>query len=287
LIMFGWTNPPPSYSEASTEIPANPPENDPENLPVPATAPPSYTFRPSASPQPPLSSDSSDDATYKEMILVMGMRGSGKSYFINQFLGGGVAVSRGSTTQCTCSLACEVVPARVGRSKVIFIDTPGFDQCKTSEQFVCAEISNVLAQQYQRGVSLRGVIYLQRITESKTTGSAASVLKMFRGICGEILLKNVILATTLWQLQHVDEKNGAVQERELRGFWGQMLDRGSAMARYYGDRDSGVGIVSQILGNQDIPFETEEELVLRGKSLEKKATLAREMARLQKQMEEL
>jgi len=83
------------------------------------------------------------------------------------------------------------------------------------------------------------------------------------------------------------KKNGAVQERELRGFWGQMLDRGSAMARYYGDRDSGVGIVSQILGNQDIPFETEEELVLRGKSLEKKATLAREMARLQKQMEEL
>ncbi|RPB20879.1 hypothetical protein L211DRAFT_742936, partial [Terfezia boudieri ATCC MYA-4762] len=200
------------------------------------------------------------------MIVVMGGRGGGKSYFINQMVGGDVAPIRDGSTQYTGTLTCQAVPTRFGRSKVILIDTPGFDESNSSEAIACAEICRVLAQFYQRGVSLRGFIYLQRITEKKTIGNAASVLKMFRSLCGETkLLKNTILVTTGWQLQQVDEPQGAVQERELRKFWGQMLNQGSTMVRYYGDRDSGVGIVSRILGNEDVPFEPEAELMARGK----------------------
>lgn len=168
------------------------------------------------------------------------------------------------------------------------IDTPGFDRSYPSEALVCAEISRVLAQLYQRGVSLRGFIYLQSITEKKTIGNAASVLRMFRSLCGNTdLLKNTILVTTGWQLQQLDESQGAAQERELRKFWGQMLHQGSTMARYYGDRDSGVGIVSRILGNEDVPFETEAELIARGKQLGQRARIATEVARLQQELGDL
>ena len=129
---------------------------------------------------------------------------------------------------------------------------------------------------------------MQRITEKKTIGSAASVLKLFRSLCGETkLLKNTILVTTGWQLPHVDETQGAVQERELRKFWGQMLHQGSTMVRYYGDRGSGVGIISQILGNEDLPFETEAELITRGRQLEERVKIVNELARLQQELDNM
>ncbi|KAF8415362.1 P-loop containing nucleoside triphosphate hydrolase protein [Tirmania nivea] len=219
------------------------------------------------------------------MIVIMGMRGGGKSSFVNQMVGGDVAKIGDGYTPCT--FTCQAVPTRFGRSKVILIDTPGLDKSNLSETVVSAEISRVLAQMYQRGVSLRGFIYLHRITEKKTIGGAASVLKMFRSLCGDtMLLKNTILVTTGWQLPQVDESQGAVQERELRKFWSQMLHQGSTMGRYYGERDSGVGIVGRILGNEDVPFETEAELIARGKKLEKRAKIAMEVARLQQEMVE-
>ena len=59
------------------------------------------------------------------------------------------------------------------------------------------------------------------------------------------------------------------------------------MVRYYGDRDSGVGIISRILGNEDVRFEAEAELIARGKQLEKRANVARELARLQQELDEV
>jgi len=59
------------------------------------------------------------------------------------------------------------------------------------------------------------------------------------------------------------------------------------MVRYYGDRDSGVGIISRILGNEDLPFETEAELIMRGKQLGDRANIVSELARLQQELDNL
>ena len=179
------------------------------------------------------------------------------------------------------------MPTRIGRTKVLLVDTPGFNDAVVLENIVSSEIPRFLIQQYRRGVSLRGVIYLQCITEKKIIGSPASILKLFRGICGDLFLQNVILVTTRWQLQEVNEEAGAAQEHELRYFWGPMLDRKSTIWRYYGDRDSGVGIIGRILGNEDVPFETKQELIAKSKALERKLHIATEIVRLQWEMEEL
>jgi len=175
---------------------------------------------------------------------------------------------------------------RFGRTKVLLIDTPGYDKTTALENIVSSGISKILAQQYQRGVSLRGIIYLHRITESHIIGNASSILKVFRSICGpgDTLLQNVILATTRWQLKQVTEEKGAAQEGTLRNLWGQMLDHKSTLWRYYGDRASGLTILSRILANDDVPRETRAELIEKGMVLERKLCLKSQIGKLQREL---
>jgi hypothetical protein len=140
------------------------------------------------------------------------------------------------------------------------VDTPGFDDSKRSDSEILAEISRLLAFQYETGLSLKGVIYLHRITDIRYQGSSVKTLNVFQKICGKNAMKNVMLVTTRWN--EVEESIGANRERELRDqFWKYMLSNGSTMMRYHGDHDSAVAIASQLLNKSTIILDLQRELV--------------------------
>jgi len=179
------------------------------------------------------------------------------------------------------------VPTRISRSKVILIDTPGCEGYNQPEKsVVSAQICRTLAHQYQRGVSLRGIIYLQRMPQEQEPHitSPESLLTMFQDICdnSSTFFPNIILATTGWQLPKFEESVAAVREGELCKSWTQILTHGATMTRYYGERDSAVGMTSRILGNIDVPHEKEEDLVKRGNDLllARRVSLCRDISRL-------
>ncbi|KAH7357223.1 P-loop containing nucleoside triphosphate hydrolase protein [Rhexocercosporidium sp. MPI-PUGE-AT-0058] len=199
------------------------------------------------------------------MILVMGVTGSGKSYLINQLAGRKVAMESAELDSCTA--ICQAIPVEIGRTKVLLIDTPGFDDSKRTDVDILTEISKLLAAQYKLGVSLKGIIYLHRITDNRYQGSSVRTLDVFREICGEKALRNVILASTRWD--KVQEHEGAARETQLREkFWSYMLDHGSKMTRYYGDRDSAHAMISQLLGSGNVVLDIQRQLVDEGKSLD-------------------
>jgi septin family protein len=224
------------------------------------------------------------------MILVMGVTGSGKSYFINQLAGKKVVGESDLLDSCKFNLnistgksfnfqfryrideipgtsVCQGVPVEIGRTKVLLIDTPGFDDSKRSDVDILTEISRLLASQYKLGVSLKGIIYLHRITDNRYQGSSVKTLDIFKEICGEHALRNVILASTRWD--KVEESEGAARESQLRQkFWSYMLDNGSKMTRYYGDRDSAHAMISQLLGSGNIVLNIQRQLVDEGKTLD-------------------
>jgi hypothetical protein len=115
-------------------------------------------------------------------------------------------------------------------------------------------------------------------------GSALRNLKMFRKLCGDEPLRNVVLATTFWG--KVDEATGQERERQLkekREFWGGMIAKGSSMTRFT-DRDSGLEIVSGLLKKIPIPLEIQRELVDEEKGLIETAagqTVNEELLRLE------
>ena len=161
---------------------------------------------------------------------------------------------------------CVAVPVNIGRTKVLCIDTPGFDDSIKTDSQILEEISRILTAQYEAGVSLKGVIYLHRITDVRYAGSSIKTLEIFKKICGKIALKNVVLVSTRWN--EVDEATGATREQQLRDdFWAYMLGHGSTLARFYGNRDSAIGIASQLVSRQTIVLELQRELVDEGKTL--------------------
>lgn len=90
---------------------------------------------------------------------------------------------------------------------------------------------------------------------------------MFRELCGDNPLKNVILVTTFWG--DVSEDVGASREEELAGdgqFWGGMLKRGSSMARFT-DTASGLEILEGLVQHEPEALKIQLELVEGGKQL--------------------
>lgn len=146
------------------------------------------------------------------------------------------------------------------------IDTPGFDDTNRTDSEILQEISRVLAAQYELGIQLKGVFYLHRVSDIRFSGSSMKTLKIFTQICGVAALKSVTLVTTRWD--QVDESTGATRERELRdNFWAYMVSQGSKMARFHGDRDSAISLVSGLLGKPSIVLALQRELVEEGKTL--------------------
>ena len=132
------------------------------------------------------------------------------------------------------------------------------------------DISRLLAAQYEAGVSLKGVIYLHRITDVRYQGSSLKALNIFKKICGQLALKNVLLVTTRWN--EVDEAVGASREKQLReDFWAYMLSNGSTMTRFHGTKDSAMVIVSELMSKQTIVLELQRELIDEGKTLQETA----------------
>ena len=83
---------------------------------------------------------------------------------------------------------------------------------------------------------------------------------MFRTICGESTLGNVVIATSMWggDSQDISE----ARNRELRNrFFKQALDGGAKMARHHDTIESTHGIVRMVLGNSPAALQIQRELV--------------------------
>ncbi|KAF2624866.1 P-loop containing nucleoside triphosphate hydrolase protein [Macroventuria anomochaeta] len=205
-----------------------------------------------------------DEQESPSMIVVMGVTGAGKSYFVNQLAGKEVAQEGPDLDPCTQE--CQGIPVTIGNSKVLLIDTPGFDDTNRTDSEILTEIARILSAQYELGVQLKGVIYIHRITDVRYSRAAIKTFEIFKKMCGQDALKNVLLITSRWD--GIDPSLGAERERQLKDkFWAYMVGHGSNISRFHGDRPSAVSLVSQLLSRDDVVLQLQRELVDEGKDL--------------------
>ena len=105
---------------------------------------------------------------------------------------------------------------------------------------------------YGEGMKLTGIIYLHEISQTRMTGKGLKNLNMFRKLCGDEALKNVVLATTKWD--DVTPEVGQQREIQLReDFWKEMIQYGSVMMQVGTDPEhSPWNIIDKILSNPTI-----------------------------------
>ncbi|KAJ6532002.1 hypothetical protein B0H19DRAFT_1189538 [Mycena capillaripes] len=165
----------------------------------------------------------------------------------------------------------------------MLIDTPGFDDTTRSNIEILTEIVAFLAKTYQKGVKLSGVIYMHRISDNRMGGISTRNFKMFRQLCGDSTLKNVLIVTTMWG--EVERELGEAREAELASdekFLKPVLDKGARLLRHDNDVASAQAILRYLIGNQPRALRIQRELVDQGKDISQTAAgeeLNREFAK--------
>ena len=117
-----------------------------------------------------------------------------------------------------------------------------------------------LLDRYEKGSKLAGVIYIHRISDKRFTGITGRNFKMFRELCGDTTLKNVILVTNMWG--EVSRDIGEAREDELTSdFFKPVLDKGAQMARHHNTAQSAHDIIRRIMKNRPVALQIQRELV--------------------------
>lgn len=89
---------------------------------------------------------------------------------------------------------------------------------------------------------------------------------MFRKLCGESTLKNVVLVTNMWG--KVEQTVGEARERELAGvYFKPALDKDAQLARHYNTTQSSHDIIRRIMKNDPAALQIQQELVDEGKDI--------------------
>jgi hypothetical protein len=93
-------------------------------------------------------------------------------------------------------------------------------------------------------------------------GSMLKHLRMFRSICGQEAMPNVIIATTMWG--EIKEANGARREEELkRDFWKDMVADGCRIERFMDSYESAWFIIDRLSEQERAKVQLSHELVER------------------------
>lgn len=145
---------------------------------------------------------------------------------------------------------------------------------------------------YEAGFKLSGIIYMHRISDFRVGGISVRNFNMFRKLCGDDNLGNVLLVTNMWGM--VDQARGEARERQLmedEKLFRPVLEKGARMVRHNDTHESAIKIIQQIIRNPPSTLQIQKELVEERKDISQTAAaveLDRELAALaQKHMKDL
>ncbi|KAF7793712.1 hypothetical protein EIP86_004828 [Pleurotus ostreatoroseus] len=216
----------------------------------------------------------SNSATNKDTvtIAVMGATGAGKStasiYDLVFYHQNNSRLRVGYGLESCTSEVQVGSPFLLDGKTVTLIDTPGFDDTTKTEAEILKLIADFLAITYEQGRKLNGVIFLHRISDQRMGGVARKNFRLFRKLCGDDALKNVVIVTNMWG--EVDQAVGENRERELAFnelFFKPVLDKGARMVRHENTPTSAKRILRELLGFPPEPLLIQRETVDEHKSL--------------------
>ncbi|KAJ4005565.1 hypothetical protein NW752_002398 [Fusarium irregulare] len=198
------------------------------------------------------------------VIVIMGVTGAGKSYFLNRLKENAVEEGHSLFSE---TRKCEAVEILLDdgdqKRSITVVDTPGFDDTERSQADILAEITDYLSAQHLSGLPLRGILYLHKITENRMTKTSQDYLRLLQTIVGDDALKNVILVTTMWNIiRPEDRKTAVLREQELlNNFWSPMIDKNAYNAQFDGTPESAFSLVYQLADQESVVLDIQKEIV--------------------------
>ncbi|KAI0184667.1 hypothetical protein EV127DRAFT_443681 [Xylaria flabelliformis] len=166
-------------------------------------------------------------------LLVMGMTGSGKSSFIADCTGREDAQIGHDLASCTNSVA--IFRSELEGRDVYLIDTPGFDDTTREDAETLTAVAHYLSVSYANNVSINGILYLHRVSDTRVGSSTRRNLDIMKALCGEDAFENVAVMTTMWSSDYsgIEHAKQCSREQELRDIYlYDMLEKGSQIVNH-------------------------------------------------------
>ena len=132
-------------------------------------------------------------------------------------------------------------------------------------------------------MKLAGFIYLHEITQPRMFGGARENIEIFKKICGNDALKNVVIGTTKWG-EVILEKGQQREQQNRDTYWKEMVQQGSVIMRVHADSSSAWKIVNRILQNDVVDFAHFQEAFQKTISDMEAGKLEGELEELRKQL---
>ncbi|EKM58588.1 uncharacterized protein PHACADRAFT_90161, partial [Phanerochaete carnosa HHB-10118-sp] len=186
--------------------------------------------------------------------------------FINLVSGSNLAVGE-DLTSCTAKVETANTFELFGKL-VTLVDTPGFDDTTVSDTDILKMIAVYLSSTYENGYKLSGIIYMHRISDFRMGGISRRNLNMFRKLCGDEALGNVVVVTNMWG--EVTSERGAAREHQLRTderLFAPVLQGGATMLRHDNTYESAQAILAHLVGNRPRALRIQRELVDEGRDI--------------------
>ncbi|KAJ2926310.1 hypothetical protein H1R20_g10782, partial [Candolleomyces eurysporus] len=204
------------------------------------------------------------------LIAVMGLTGSGKSSFINLATQSPNKLQVGRSIQSCTDVVVRADPFDLAGRRIVLFDTPGFDNTNKSETEILRLIAFELEKNYHKGQTLHGIIYVHRISDLRAGGLTKTNFGIFRKLCKDSSLRNVVIMTNMWS-RLTTEEEGLRRVDELIGlddFFKPAMAKGAVMVHHKKDTvDSAHGILRRILQNHPMALSIQKEIVDQHKSI--------------------
>ncbi|GLB39564.1 hypothetical protein LshimejAT787_0700740 [Lyophyllum shimeji] len=197
------------------------------------------------------------------VIPVIGQSGAGKSTFINTITKKTERpVFSGLDVGTTTFGYVTVDNPRTPGQRIVFVDTPGFNNSLVDDSEILRRLISWLAKSRTR---LGGVVYLHEISQARTPGPALwknleyLAGQMHNGGANQVGGKGIVISTTKWS--EVPQEVGERREKELQEKdWKLMIGLGTKVCRYQDTYESGWEVVHLILDHVAKKRSIEEDL---------------------------
>jgi hypothetical protein len=113
---------------------------------------------------------------------------------------------------------------------------------------------------------------MHRISDFRMGGISTRNFKMFRQLCGDSTLKNVVIVTNMWS--EVSKEVGEARETELASqdlFFKPVLSKGALMLRHENNKESAQNVLRHIVENHPLSLQIQRELVDQKKDISQTA----------------
>jgi hypothetical protein len=115
---------------------------------------------------------------------------------------------------------------------------------------------------YDHEKKLAGIIYMHRISNFRMGGISTRNFKMFRELCGNSTLENVVIVTSRWG--EASSQIGEARERELSTdemFFKPVLDKNARLVRHDNTYRSAQAIIRLVIPNRLETLQIQQEPV--------------------------